>query len=303
MGVKIKDAQLIESVTGAERIPVSDGTGTPKSVTIETISNVILSDSVKIFRTEADYENAIDSIKYPCLSYIENIDKCIFSEKPIMWNAHATITQEYIGLMQEGGMLDAVNGIPVCTTNFLKSCKVDGVEMIESSIDFQGLLKWVVLPLDTPIGAEILLEITFDDEKRPTSINDVTLYGSFTTMTCIDKVVVNKEMHEYISTNGCNIGFPFLFSLGLNLNEVKFVGNFSYGEVYPNLVSMFVSFLEQTSVISVEKKFLIPTGDYSYGNTTDLWDGSTKSGYTWWGVYNKVKESLGGEVQWVVEYY
>lgn len=301
MGTKIKDAQLLESVTGAERIPVSDGSGNPKAVTIETLSNVVFSDSVKIFQTQEEYENALDSIEYPCLSYIEELNKCIFSEKPIMWNAHATVTQEYINTITENGVISAVNGIPICTTNFLKSCEVDGIEMIGSEVNFQGVCKWIVLPLDTPIGTEKFLKITFDEEKRPTSSNQLQ-FGSFTTMTCIDKVVVNKEMHEYISTNGSNIGFPVLFLAGLNLNEVKFVGNFSYGEVYSDLKSMFVSFLEQTSVISGEKKFLIPTGDSSYGNSTDMWDGSTQSGYTWWGVYNKAIESLGAS-QWIVEYY
>lgn len=41
MGTKIKDAQLIESVTGAERIPVSDGSGNPKAVTTETLKNFV----------------------------------------------------------------------------------------------------------------------------------------------------------------------------------------------------------------------------------------------------------------------
>lgn len=41
MGVKIKDAALLESVTGAERIPVSDGSGNPKAVTTETLKNFV----------------------------------------------------------------------------------------------------------------------------------------------------------------------------------------------------------------------------------------------------------------------
>jgi hypothetical protein len=41
MGTKIKDAQLLESVTGAERIPVSDGSGNPKAVTTEALKNFV----------------------------------------------------------------------------------------------------------------------------------------------------------------------------------------------------------------------------------------------------------------------
>ena len=41
MGTKIKDAQLLESVTGVERIPVSDGSGNPKAVTTEALKNFV----------------------------------------------------------------------------------------------------------------------------------------------------------------------------------------------------------------------------------------------------------------------
>ena len=40
MGTKIKDAALLESVTGAESIPVSDGTGTPKRVQFNTLKTL-----------------------------------------------------------------------------------------------------------------------------------------------------------------------------------------------------------------------------------------------------------------------
>lgn len=41
MGVKIKDAQLVEQVTGNEKIPVSDGSGLPGAVTTEQIKEFI----------------------------------------------------------------------------------------------------------------------------------------------------------------------------------------------------------------------------------------------------------------------
>lgn len=41
MGVKIKDAQLVEQVTGNEKIPVSDGSGSPKAVTTEQLKDYI----------------------------------------------------------------------------------------------------------------------------------------------------------------------------------------------------------------------------------------------------------------------
>lgn len=41
MGVAIKDAQLVEQVTGSEKIPVSDGSGKPKTVTSEQLKEYI----------------------------------------------------------------------------------------------------------------------------------------------------------------------------------------------------------------------------------------------------------------------
>ena len=39
MGVKIKDAELVKKVTGNERIPVSDGSNTPKTVSVSQIKD------------------------------------------------------------------------------------------------------------------------------------------------------------------------------------------------------------------------------------------------------------------------
>ena len=41
MGIAIKEAQLVEQVTGKEKIPVSDGSGLPKAVTTEQIKEYI----------------------------------------------------------------------------------------------------------------------------------------------------------------------------------------------------------------------------------------------------------------------
>jgi hypothetical protein len=41
MGITIKEAQLVEQVTGEEKIPVSDGSGLPKAVTTEQIKKFI----------------------------------------------------------------------------------------------------------------------------------------------------------------------------------------------------------------------------------------------------------------------
>jgi len=41
MGIAIKDAQLVEQVTGNEKIPVSDGSGQPRAVTTEQIKEYI----------------------------------------------------------------------------------------------------------------------------------------------------------------------------------------------------------------------------------------------------------------------
>ena len=41
MGITIKEAQLVEQVTGKEKIPVSDGSGLPKAVTTEQIKEFV----------------------------------------------------------------------------------------------------------------------------------------------------------------------------------------------------------------------------------------------------------------------
>lgn len=41
MGITIKEAQLVEQVTGKEKIPVSDGSGMPKAVTTEQIKEFV----------------------------------------------------------------------------------------------------------------------------------------------------------------------------------------------------------------------------------------------------------------------
>lgn len=41
MGIKIKDAELVERVTGEERIPVSDGSGLPKAMTAEQLKGFV----------------------------------------------------------------------------------------------------------------------------------------------------------------------------------------------------------------------------------------------------------------------
>ena len=41
MGIRIKDAQLVEQVTGKEKIPVSDGSNLPKTVSVEQLKGYI----------------------------------------------------------------------------------------------------------------------------------------------------------------------------------------------------------------------------------------------------------------------
>lgn len=41
MGIRIKDAELVSEVTGAERIPLSDGSGQPKAVSTEQLKEYI----------------------------------------------------------------------------------------------------------------------------------------------------------------------------------------------------------------------------------------------------------------------
>ena len=55
MGIRIKDAQIVEQVTGKERIPVSDGSGLPKTVLTEQLKEYINSEEGGDKNVQADW--------------------------------------------------------------------------------------------------------------------------------------------------------------------------------------------------------------------------------------------------------
>ena len=77
MGTKIKDAALLESVTGAESIPVSDGTGTPKRVQFNTLKTLFaggggipIVDSEEKLETLDLPQGSLASVAYDTLSVV-----------------------------------------------------------------------------------------------------------------------------------------------------------------------------------------------------------------------------------------
>lgn len=46
--MKIKDANLINNITGTEKVPVSAGTGAPATVSLDQIKEYVTSDGVKV---------------------------------------------------------------------------------------------------------------------------------------------------------------------------------------------------------------------------------------------------------------
>ena len=79
MGVTIKEAQLVEELKGSDKLPVSDGSNIPKSVSVEQIK-MFANKGVKIpakvselendseFTTKKELEEAISSIPIPDVS-------------------------------------------------------------------------------------------------------------------------------------------------------------------------------------------------------------------------------------------
>lgn len=87
MGTKIKDAQLLESVTGVERIPVSDGSGNPKAVTTETLKNFVGAGS-------SDGGGGMIEITYAELKELRDSGKLVPGCKYRMIDYETTTSQE-----------------------------------------------------------------------------------------------------------------------------------------------------------------------------------------------------------------
>lgn len=88
MGTKIKDAQLLESVTGAERIPVSDGSGNPKAVTTEALKNFVGAGS------NGGGGSFMQEVTYAELKSLRNERKLVAGLKYRMIDYETTTSQE-----------------------------------------------------------------------------------------------------------------------------------------------------------------------------------------------------------------
>lgn len=98
MGITIKEAQLIEQVTGKEKIPVSDGSGLPKAVTTQQIKEFVGSGDSNV-QSDWNEENPTSD------AYIKN--------KPSIPNE---VTEETVGdwgfTKNKGNYSKPITGIP-----------------------------------------------------------------------------------------------------------------------------------------------------------------------------------------------
>ena len=253
----------------------------------------------KNFATLSEYETAVANgeVVYPCISYIteDNIIKFEKSESP--YNAIATVTQTLIDLF--GGM--DVKPFAV-NPDYFEIFEVNGEDYLSNTTTFEGLN---VIPFPSfNIGDtfEIKFKLTDEPQYFVENGNDITstflFYYSLSYLEIDESfynratIVENETVKEY------PVGF-IAPSIAPDFT-CKFKGDYGITDKDLNidLLSMMFEGIYMgmgDPDTPINWTFQIPNGNKTYGDPSDMYDETSGTGATFYGMVNYFAQVIANE--------
>ena len=253
----------------------------------------------KNFATLSEYETAVANgeVVYPCISYIteDNIIKFEKSESP--YNAIATVTQTLIDLF--GGM--DVKPLAV-NPDYFEIFEVNGEDYLSNTTTFEGLN---VIPFPSfNIGDtfEIKFKLTDEPQYFVENGNDITstflFYYSLSYLEIDESfynratIVENETVKEY------PVGF-IAPSIAPDFT-CKFKGDYGITDKDLNidLLSMMFEGIYMgmgDPDTPINWTFQIPNGNKTYGDPSDMYDETSGTGATFYGMVNYFAQVIANE--------
>lgn len=243
----------------------------------------------KSFATLSEYETAVANgeVVYPCVSYITEDNAIKFEKLESPYNAIATVTQ---ALLDEFAGMDV---IPLTINpDYFEIFEVNGEDYLSHTATIEGL-NYIPFP-SLNLGDTFEIKFKLKDEPQyfveNTDFNSLILFHFSLSYLEIDEsfynrvtIVENETVKEY------PVGFLYA-SMASNFT-CKFKGDYGITDKDLNM-QMLSMFLEGMLTAandpntSVQWTFQIPSGNETYGNTSDMFDESTQTGATFYGFIN-----------------